>query len=85
MVAVTSDKSRNIFVFGGCLDKAFNHIIERYDTVMNVWVTLTIKIHFEFDQIRHKVILQPSILILGTYKSKKKSIIHDMGSMSEPE
>jgi len=50
--AVSHEKSRNIYVFGGCLDKEFNTVIEKYDTVMNVWVTLTLSLNVEFDKVK---------------------------------
>ena len=68
---VSHEKSSNIYVFGGCLDKDFNNVIEKYDTVMNVWVTLTLSISVEFDKIRHFVTLQPSIIFGG--KEKKEN------------
>jgi len=50
--AVSHEKSRNIYVFSGCLDKEFNTVIEKYDTVMNVWVTLTLSLNVEFDKVK---------------------------------
>lgn len=39
------------------MDKEFNNVIEKYDTVMNVWVTLTLSILVEYDKVRHFVSL----------------------------
>lgn len=69
--AVSHEKSWNIYVFGGCLDKEFNTVIEKYDTVMNVWVTLTLALNVDFDKIKTFVSLQPSIVIFGKQTDEK--------------
>ena len=71
---VTHEKSRNIFIFGGCLDKDFNNIIEKYDTVMNVWMTLNVSISIEFDKQMHFVILQPTIIFGGKKPDLRNSV-----------
>lgn len=94
MTAVCHDKSRNIFVFGGCLDKDFNNIIEKYDTVMNVWVTLTLSIQIDFERARDFVCLQPSIILGGGQsaqlsdtekESRKKIVKYKSGLLSTGE
>jgi hypothetical protein len=42
-ICISSISSTNIYAFGGCDNPDNSKTIERYDSVMDVWITLTCK------------------------------------------
>jgi len=42
--AVGNNISPNLYAFGGCDNPDNSKIVERYDSVLDVWITLSLKI-----------------------------------------
>lgn len=45
---VGNNQSPNIYAFGGCDNPDNSKIVERYDSILDVWITLSLKVPSTF-------------------------------------
>jgi len=84
-VVVGSVSGRCIYVAGGCYLDSDSRLIEKYDTVRDVWVILDVRLDFELNEFHHIfTIMEGGLEIFKREEKKEVKRLEDKKEVPRP-